>query len=99
MIFSKTGKNGLPLWWLIFKGDKVVTRRPPPCIHCGKKEWEHTPSDRGMICLTVATAKRVVARRRAEVIGKMLAELIDLGIPIPAGVLPMADEPEVILTD
>lgn len=63
----------------------------------------------GLSGLTVATAKRVVARRRAEVIGKMLAELIDLGIPIPASVLPMtaeatgwsteADAPEVILTD
>ena len=41
MIFSKTNEKGIPLWWLIFKGLKTVTRRPPPCLHCGDKHFNH----------------------------------------------------------
>jgi hypothetical protein len=51
MNFSKLPPSGIPLWWLLFKGEKTVTRRPPACLHCGKKWWEHTHSDRGMMCL------------------------------------------------
>jgi len=45
MIFSKLGKDNLPLWWLVFKGIKTVTRRPPPCKGCGGKEWQHIDSN------------------------------------------------------
>lgn len=54
----------------------------------------------GLSGLTVAEAKKVVVRRRSQLIGKMVAELIDMGIPIPAGVLPMAtDAPEAVLAE
>ena len=42
MIFSKTGIDGIPLWFLIWQGRKSITRRPPPCKHCKYKEWEHS---------------------------------------------------------
>jgi len=42
MNFSKLPPSGIPLWWLLFKGEKTVTRRVPPCLNCGKKPWLHS---------------------------------------------------------
>lgn len=41
MNFTEVNEAGEPLWFLVWKGTKTVTRRAPPCKHCGKKEAEH----------------------------------------------------------
>jgi len=35
MIFSQLNEQGIPLWWLVFKGTKTCTRRKKP-INCWK---------------------------------------------------------------
>ena len=41
MNFSKLSPDRIPLWFLVWQGVKYKTRRPPNCVHCGKKWWEH----------------------------------------------------------
>jgi hypothetical protein len=42
MNFTEKSETGIPLWWLVFTGQKTCTRRAPACLHCGKKWAEHT---------------------------------------------------------
>ena len=57
MNFSKLNPDGIPLWWLIYTGQKFKTRRPPACLHCGKKWWLHTCYAEHYVC--PITAKSV----------------------------------------
>ena len=46
MNFSKNSPEGIPLWFLMWQGIKHVTRRPPACVHCGKKWFDHGAANR-----------------------------------------------------
>lgn len=48
----------------------------------------------GLSGLTVSAIKDVIAHRRSELVGKMIAEMIEQGIAIPAGILPIATTEE-----
>lgn len=52
MNFSKLSPDRIPLWFLVWQGVKYKTRRPPNCVHCGKKWWEHDFNPDGKVrCL------------------------------------------------
>lgn len=61
MNFTEKNESGIPLWYPVWKGEKTVTRRSAPCLHCGKKWSEHyaseDPKDKEMLCPKIGTKR------------------------------------------